>query len=422
MQLTDIQVSSGGIRNLFSTLINVGPLEKTAIALFIATSFQAAFLTPYVIVVHGERANLFTGLLCAISLIAALIARDKNGKFFTNAEIAVAAILTILAAVSGLLSITPQASLFRGFVVVSSGLGGFVCARILLRTTDRKFLFAWFCTILVCGILLVSLIGRVFLADNVFQLLDANPHPLANRLFILFFGPLALLLAGQPGSVAIFLTLLLGAYVFFYLSHLRSGYVIPILLATGAFVFGKMKLRHFVWLLVPLIVVGIFFVRGLDKAKFDPKDEPTYYRAENYPFSWHIASQHPWFGIGLRAPRDAYLENYSLKYPYVDKERFSDSVRRVVNSENIFLTFMAELGFPFVVLYCLGIGYLLLQLVKQARLPVPAGSLNPLALLLPIGAGLLHFLVLDGLLHPQISWFFHVLLGMIPTEKISRSK
>ncbi len=403
-------------------LVDVGPLEKTAIALFIVTSFQAAFLTPYVIVVHGERANLFTGLLCAISLIAAFIARDKNGKFFTNGEIAVAAMLTILIAVSGWLSITPRVSLFRGLVVVSSGLGGFVCARILLRTTDRKFLFAWFCTILVCGILLVSLIGRAFLADNVFHLLDANPHPLASRLFILFFGPLALLLSGQPGSVAIFLILLLGSYVFFYLSHLRSGYIIPILLATGAFVFGRMRLKHFVWLLVPLIVVGIFFVRSLDKAKFDPKDEPTYYRAENYPFSWYIASQHPWFGIGLRAPRDGYLENYSLKYPYVDKERFSDSVRRVVNSENIFLTFMAELGFPFVALYCFSVGYLVLQLVKRARLPVSPGSLNPLALLLPIGAALLHFLVLDGLLHPQISWFFHVLLGMIPTEKISRSE
>lgn len=402
--------------------MDVGPLEKTAIALFIATSFQAAFLTPYVIVVHGERANLFTGLLCAITLIAALIAKDKHSNHLTNTEIAVAAILTVLIAISGLLSITPRESLFRGFVVISSGLGGFVCARILLRTTDRKFLFAWFCTILVCGILLVSLIGRVFLADNVFQLLDANPHPLANRLFILFFGPLALVLSGQPGSLAIFLVLLLGAYVFFYLSHLRSGYIIPILLATGAFVFGKMRLRHFLWLLVPLIVVGIFFVRGLDKAKFDPKDEPTYYRAENYPFSWHIASQHPWFGVGLRAPRDAYLETYSLKYPYVDKDRFSDSVRRVVNSENIFLTFMAELGFPFVLIYFFSIGYLLVQLVKRAKLPVSPSSLNPLALLLPIGAGLLHFLVLDGLLHPQISWFFHVLIGMIPTEEISRSE
>jgi hypothetical protein len=97
-------------------------------------------------------------------------------------------------------------------------------------------------------------------------------------------------------------------------------------------------------------------------------------------------------------------------------------VRRVVNSENIFLTFMAELGFPFLIIYFLSIGYLLVQLVKQARLPVSPGSLNPLALLLPIGAGLLHFLVLDGLLHPQISWFFHVLIGMIPTEKISRSE
>jgi hypothetical protein len=54
----------------------------------------------------------------------------------------------------------------------------------------------------------------------------------------------------------------------------------------------------------------------------------------------------------------------------------------------------------------------------MARIPQQATYLPALALLLPIAAGLLHFQVFDGLLNPQISWFFHVLLGMIPPRPI----
>jgi ABC-type uncharacterized transport system YnjBCD ATPase subunit len=36
-------------------------------------------------------------------------------------------------------------------------------------------------------------------------------------------------------------------------------------------------------------------------------------------------------------------------------------------------------------------------------------------LLLPLTASLLHFQFFDGLLFPQLSWFFHILLGLIPT-------
>ena len=46
------------------------------------------------------------------------------------------------------------------------------------------------------------------------------------------------------------------------------------------------------------------------------KPSGNYRVLENYPFSWHIASQHPWFGIGLWSV-DACLETYSLKYPYM---------------------------------------------------------------------------------------------------------
>ncbi len=75
----------------------------------------------------------------------------------------------------------------------------------------------------------------------------------------------------------------------------------------------------------------------------------------------------PSFRDRASLPRDTYLEGYSIKYPYVTKEKFSGSVNWVVSSENIFLTFMAELGFPFLLLYTFSLGYLLFRLIGKAE-------------------------------------------------------
>ncbi len=180
--------------------------------------------------------------------------------------------------------------------------------------------------------------------------------------------------------------------------------------------FGFLKLRHCIILLAPFALILAFFFHSLPPDKIGLTYEPAYYRAENYPFSWHIASKHPFFGIGLRAPRDEYLDDYQIKYPYVTKEKFAESVKTIVSSENIFLTFAVELGFPFVVLYTLSLSILIYRLVDIVKDKKKQYILPPLALLLSITAGLLHFQVLDGLLHPQISWFFHILLGLIPVS------
>ena len=173
----------------------------------------------------------------------------------------------------------------------------------------------------------------------------------------------------------------------------EAGYVIAILLALA-------------------LIVGIFF-HFLPKEKIGLEYEPAYYRAENYPFSLHIAKKHPFLGIGLRAPRERYLEDYEIKYPYVTKEKFRESVKYIESSENIFLTFMVDLGFPFLILYVGCVIVLLVRLIRMVKEPDSRSYLPPVALLLPIIAGLLDFQILDGLFHPQISWFFHILLGMI---------
>ena len=89
---------------------------------------------------------------------------------------------------------------------------------------------------------------------------------------------------------------------------------------------------------------------------------------------------------------------------------------RLRTSENIIFTFLADLGFPFTIIYTASVIILLFNLLRMVFHPPAEFVFHPLVLLLPISGALLHYQVLDGLLHPQLSWFFHLLLGLIPVS------
>jgi len=98
----------------------------------------------------------------------------------------------------------------------------------------------------------------------------------------------------------------------------------------------------------------------------------------------------------------------------VTKEKFAESVKSIVSSENMFLTFACELGLPFTILYLVSVGYLVVKLMRMGPGGQETSVIPPVALLMSLAAGLVHFQVLDGLLHPQISWFFSHLAGYDP--------
>src|SRR5208282_4503342 len=148
------------------------------------------------------------------------------------------------------------------------------------------------------------------------------------------------------------------------------------------------RLAYTLLILIAVLLGIAFFHNNIPWYKVKKGNENVYYRLENFPFSWKIAKKHPVIGIGLRSPRVRFLDSYEIKYPYVEKETFSKSVNTIVGSDNMFLTHMFNKVTPIFLFH-------------------------PLALLIPIAATLLHFLMYDGLLFPQISWFFHLLLGII---------
>ncbi len=385
--------------------------EKIIWILFAATSIQLVFLQPFIILVPGERTNLFSGLLCFLALVAALALGRRDAIRIKSPEVIISLALAIMAGISPWFSLTPLPSAFRVFVLLASGLGGFWCARVLLRQPENQRLFLWLALALLAGLLGVCL-GGYLLSGQIDRFIHSHTHPLTDTIFLLSFAPLALLGQKSRRLVALGVALLVLSYLTLCVSGRVTVIFIPLVLCLLAVLMRKLRLKQ-----VILIVAGMAVAVGLFHQHvqwWKISREYPFYRIENFPFSWSIAKQHPLWGIGLRSPREQFLENYQITYPYTSKEEFAPWVKGITSADNIFLTFMAGLGLPFTLTYAGVLIILMFKLIRMASRPPPGLVFSPAALLFPLTLALVHFQLYDGLLFAQNSWFFHILLGLIP--------
>lgn len=391
--------------------------------LFCGVSLQLGFLQPFVILVPGERTNLFSGILCAGALVAALLVARRRGVKVTGLELLISLGLVALGLASAGLNSPPWGSTYRVLVLLSSGLGGFWCARILLNSEDRVNVFAWLCTGLLLAQATLGLWGY-HLSGQVERFIYTNPHPVIGMMFLLIFGPLFLMAARQTLFVYLGAAVLAVTYATLFAAGVQvvsSGMLVPLALVIVIAVLQRWGSSQTVRLLVIVMVVtalSTYFVSHLSPKSFS---SPLYqaYRIESYPFSWHIAEKRPLFGIGLRSPREEFLADYSTRHPHLTKDRFRQVVSNVVTHENAFLTLMTGVGIPFLLLYVFALAVILSRLVRLIlRDPQERGA-PAWVLIVPLLGGLMHSLVVDTLLYPQIAWYFHILLGLVP--RIPRS-
>ena len=385
--------------------------EKIVWIFFAATSCQLAFQHPSFLLVAGERSNLFSGLLCFLTLIVAVVWGRRGAINLRSPEFLISAALTVVAGVSGLFSLTPLSSSLRVFVLLASGLGGFWCARILLQTSENQRRFTWLCLWILSGLLVISFLSYLK-TGYIEKFISDRSHPLTNVILLLSFAPLALLGQKSRPSMVLGLILLGLSYITLCLSERISVVFIPLGVSLVGALFGTLRWKNFVLVcLVMALVVGIFHEKIIwHKLSIAYPAN----RVENFPFSWSIVKKHPWLGIGLRTPRDQFMQDYQPTYPTVTKEQFARTTRDIVSADNQFLTLLVGLGLPFTLAYLGALGILLARLVGLTLKPTPGLFLHPLVLLLPLTMGLVHFQFFDGLLFPQSCWFFHLLLGLIP--------
>jgi hypothetical protein len=396
------------------------PGERLAWLLFLATSAHLAFLQPLVEVIPGERAKIFSGLWCTVTLLLVLIFQRSKSLSWRTPAVLVSLTLIILILVSSFRSPERASSLARSFVILSAGLGGYWSARLLLRTPERQRFFLWFSLVLLVAVMLLCGAG-IRTTGSIFFFLDEHYHPVGSRLILFSFVPLALVCSASRLKVAAGIVLLGVAYLELLLAGknlgMGSALFVPPALGLLAVCLRTWSGRQLVIILSLLFLASAtagHLLRPIAAEK-NKYHESVAYRIENLSFSWHLAREHPWFGIGLWSSRESYLKDYEIKYPYLTKEDFSAWTRKLKTSENSFLTFMADLGLPATLLYSGAVLVILGRLLNRSLQPAAAAVFPPLALLLPLVGEILHLQVFDGLFHPQVSWFFHLLLGMAST-------
>ncbi len=399
--------------------------RKLVWVVFLVTCLHMTFLQPYVIVLPNVRANIFSSLFAVVTLIAALVFLRKEWAGLRSYEIWIPLVLVLIAGVSSYYSNTSYLSSIRAFVIMSCMVAGYWSARVLLNTDAGRRFFTWFCL----GLLLVTLVkvlAGVVIAGQIHRFADPHWHQTGARLLSLSFAPLALLSYGSRRATwlgVLFLGLtflaLLGGGKY---NGMESVVIIPVILSFMALLLLKWTPRRLAamgaMVLVSAVAVGCHFWG--DTWPINKVNPSLAYRVENMFFSLHLAMKRPWYGIGLWAPREDYASDYQVKYPYTNRERFVKMREELRTSENTVLTFLADLGFPFVVLYVGSMLLIVWRLIRLTLHPPDGDYPHPLALLLPIVGASLHFQVTEGLFQPQVSWFFHILAGMAmcgPREK-----
>ncbi|HIJ75901.1 MAG TPA: hypothetical protein HPP81_04215 [Deltaproteobacteria bacterium] len=388
--------------------------EKLVWAAFCATCFQLVFRVPYVVVFPGNNANFFAGILCAVTMLLCftLVGRDIRKS---HAEVGFSLVFTLLTFFNAIASSDRPDSAIRGFILLATGLGGFWCTRILLRDEAARCFFRKMCVVFLVGLIVAGLVGY---ARNEYPSSILGLHKHAYNGMVLLFSSLALSLFWEKRiwqKVAALVLLIMG-YLVIALFFDPMVWFPPTLFFVALAVAPRFRRKaQLVGLAVLVALFALFFQHRYVPDRFGKLDDlSTYIRVENYFFSLNLAARHPLLGIGLCAPRRPYLEKYDIVYPYVTKERFWNDLADNRTSENQFLTFMSDMGLPFVVLYITVLVFFGKRLVTAAHRGTGGKCIPALAILLGVAGELLHFLFYDGLLNPEVCWYFHIFLGMIP--------
>jgi len=378
-------------------------------ALFTAVCLQAAFLVPYVVLVSGERTNVFTPVLVLLLLLQLVAGRLRKELVaaFPWRTVLPWVLLTAGLAVSALASPDPFPAALRAFAFIAPAAAGLVCGYGLFRRQEaRQFLFHLF-TICFAGLTL----SHLFLGALP-SFMGLHHHALAGTLVLLSVGPIHL--AGSASlrwrSVAVVL-LLLGCVVCF-MAGSRFVVLLPFALIPVYVAFKSISWRQAaLGIGVSTVVAAVFFVVFPEKVPRAVNYESAYYRVEAFPATWEIMKQHPLLGVGIRTPRAPFLESYVPVSGLATQKAFMGTLDRNVTWDNQYLSLLCGVGAPLTLLYLFLAGRLLATYLRRAwRQEIDHATER--AVTFALLASVIHFAVHDGLFYPQISWFFHVLLGV----------
>ncbi|MFH0958671.1 MAG: hypothetical protein V1897_08210, partial [Pseudomonadota bacterium] len=225
---------------------------------FALVSVHLVFLRPYWQLMPGENSRIFSAILCLTAFTSAIVVAERckfRAKWF---EIFLSLIFSVLAFASAYFSMTPVSSMARAFVLICCCVGGFWCSRILLNTPSRQKAFAWLCSASLAVFLGLCLAGYLIAGDIVF-FFGEGPHAMLSRMYLLTFGPVALITFGKALPILTGVLLLVLAYIVSYLgafSGVEMGVLMPVAMAFAAMFVLAFRARAGIALFGLLLVIS----------------------------------------------------------------------------------------------------------------------------------------------------------------------
>lgn len=385
---------------------------RIALGFFWWSAYLAIYDFPWVPFWEGSRINLFLGSCLVAGWLPTWWGR--TGPLGHRIEGAVTAALFILGGLSAGLGSEPSTSVPRTALLLVSGISGFWVARWLLHTRARLVGLGWFLG--VAAILYPAFkLGRIWDLGGMYMD-PAHRHPMIGMLTILSVVPLTLLDITRPWlrwwSVGHLLAL--GALTV----SLRTKIALLIPLAMGLARIGIRRTGTGILVLIGgLVLIGAGFLVAIeDRDYWSQGYRSIQYRLESVPFSLTVARANPWLGNGLLADREGYLAGYRMLLPDYPREVFRAYLKTLRTSENQYLTLLADLGPPFTILYFGSVLVLLFRGCRAVRAGARIGPYPGWPVILVLAGSLAHMLVFDTLLHPQLAFYFHLFLGLLPVE------
>nr|WP_287410377.1 O-antigen ligase family protein [Pseudodesulfovibrio sp.] len=393
----------------------MGLLAYLPLAAIVFVSLQAVFLQPYIILVVSERTNLFTPALTLGALLVVggcffVGGRSKDVRLCCSWEPWSWFVLGVLVLISGGLSSEQPSSLYRVFSFFAPALAGYWCGRIVF---NDHWLQRYIEYLLTALFILISVIQLVSGYEVPF--LGVHHHAMANVLLLLMAGPLSLFIRAHiwPRKVVLLFLLFLGFFACFVIGS-RFIILLPFVLLPLIIGLKFINKRYgFLALLLAVLAATAFFVHQPSKILHMKNYESVFYRVEGVPASLHIVAKEPLFGIGLRASREPYLEDYELLFDLSSRELFMNVVRHNVTADNMLTTMLVGFGVVPTFMYLGMLGLYGRRLFYSLCLQQKRGLATP-AIGLSLAACIVHFAVQDGLLFPQVNWFFHFFIGLVP--------
>ena len=157
---------------------------------------------------------------------------------------------------------------------------------------------------------------------------------------------MSLVLTRRKGRTIYGLVLMGSGWLLSILMYLKTAMAMPLIMVLAALAKKRLRPIHLGAALLALATLAVILPHFYTQARIAQDIESVYYRAESYPFSWHMVKRNPLLGNGLAAPRQGYLGDYQVVFEPMKNGVLEKYVAKINVSENIILTFMPTWGFP----------------------------------------------------------------------------